>query len=117
MATDHGGPANRAQAVAFAAAIGGLAGVALRGHRGARAAAVGALAHVGVLTRPDRRRRGLGAAVAAAVVRDALAAGLVAQWRARTELTASRRLAGSLGFVELGQQVSYELAGRPPDRR
>jgi GNAT superfamily N-acetyltransferase len=77
----------------------------------------GALAHVGVLTRPDCRRRGLGAAVAAAVVRDALAAGLVAQWRARTELTASRRLAGSLGFVELGQQVSYELAGTPSARR
>jgi GNAT superfamily N-acetyltransferase len=76
-----------------------------------------ALAHVGVLTRPDRRRRGLGADVAAAVVRDALAAGLVAQWRARTELTASRRLAGSLGFVELGQQVSYELAGGPPAHR
>jgi GNAT superfamily N-acetyltransferase len=77
----------------------------------------GALAHVGVLTRPDRRRRGLGAAVAAAVVRDALAAGLVAQWRARAELTASRRLAGSLGFVELGQQVSYELGGRATARR
>jgi hypothetical protein len=43
MASDRGGPANRAQAVGFAAAIGGLAGVALRGHRGARAAAVGAL--------------------------------------------------------------------------
>jgi len=77
----------------------------------------GALAHVGVLTRPDRRRRGLGSAVAASVVREALAAGLVAQWRARAELTASRRLAGSLGFVELGQQVSYELAGPPPARR
>jgi GNAT superfamily N-acetyltransferase len=77
----------------------------------------GALAHVGVLTRPDRRRRGLGSAVAAGVVREALAAGLVAQWRARAELTASRRLAGSLGFVEFGQQVSYELAGPPPARR
>src|SRR5262245_8600042 len=42
MARDRGGP-NRAQAVGFAAAIGGLAGVALRGHRGARAAAFGAL--------------------------------------------------------------------------
>jgi hypothetical protein len=43
MASNQGGPANRAQAVGFAAAIGGLAGVALRGHRGARAAALGAL--------------------------------------------------------------------------
>jgi GNAT superfamily N-acetyltransferase len=77
----------------------------------------GALAHVGVLTHPDRRRRGLGSAVAAAVLRDAVAAGLVGQWRARAELTASRRLAGSLGFVELGQQVSYELAGSSAARR
>ena len=43
MARNQGAPANRAQAVGFAAAIGGLAGVALRGHRGTRAAAVGAL--------------------------------------------------------------------------
>jgi hypothetical protein len=35
----------------------------------------------------------------------------VAQWRARPELTASRRLAAGLGFVELGQQVSYQLPG------
>jgi hypothetical protein len=69
----------------------------------------GSLAHLGVLTRPDRRRRGLGATVASSVVRAALATGLVAQWRARTELTASRRLAAALGFVELGQQVSYQL--------
>jgi hypothetical protein len=43
MARNQGAQANRAQAVGFAALIGGLAGVALRGHRGARAAAVGAL--------------------------------------------------------------------------
>jgi hypothetical protein len=43
MARNQGAPANRAQAVGFAAAIGGLAGAALRSHRGARAAAVGAL--------------------------------------------------------------------------
>jgi hypothetical protein len=77
----------------------------------------GTLAHLGVLTRPDRRRRGLGATVASSVVRAALAAGLVAQWRARRELTASRRLAAGLGFVELGEQVSYELPGAPGDRR
>lgn len=69
----------------------------------------GMLAHVGVLTRPDRRRRGLGTTVAGSVVRAALSAGMVAQWRARTELAASRHLARALGFVECGQQVSYQL--------
>src|SRR5262245_25024709 len=77
----------------------------------------GTLANLGVLTRPDRRGRGLGATVAASVMRAALAAGLVTQWRARWELTASRRLAAGLGFVELGEQVSYELPGAPRDRR
>jgi GNAT superfamily N-acetyltransferase len=72
----------------------------------------GTLAHLGALTRPDRRGRGLGVTVASSVVRAALATGLVAQWRARAELTASRRLAAALGFVELGQQVSYHLPGR-----
>jgi GNAT superfamily N-acetyltransferase len=77
----------------------------------------GTLAHLGVLTRPDRRRRGLGATVAGSVVRAALATGLVAQWRARAELTASRRLAAALGFVELGQQVSYQLPASSRGRR
>jgi hypothetical protein len=43
MARDGSAPASRMQAVGFAAAIGGVAGVALRGHRGARAAAIGAI--------------------------------------------------------------------------
>src|SRR5262245_59366653 len=43
MARDGSAPANRTQAVGFASAIGGVAGVALRGHRGRRAAAVGAI--------------------------------------------------------------------------
>jgi hypothetical protein len=69
----------------------------------------GTLAHLGVLTRPDRRGRGLGGTVAGSVVRAALSAGMVAQWRSREELAASRRLASRLGFVECGQQVSYQL--------
>lgn len=76
----------------------------------------GTLAHVGVLTRPDRRGRGLARAAAGSAVRAALAAGLVAQWRARATLTASRRVAAALGFVELGAQVLYRLPGRPPSR-
>ncbi len=77
----------------------------------------GTLAQLGVLTRPDRRGRGLGATVASSVVRAGLATGLVAQWRARVELTASRRLAASLGFVELGVQVTYHLPDPSRERR
>ena len=43
MPRDRSAPASRTQAVGFAAAIGGLAGVALSGHRGKRAATVGAI--------------------------------------------------------------------------
>jgi GNAT superfamily N-acetyltransferase len=69
----------------------------------------GELAQVGVLTHPRFRGRGLGAAVASATVAHALAAGLVVQWRARMTLTASRRIARSLGFVELGHQLTVRL--------
>src|SRR6266487_2327579 len=43
MARDGSRSANRAQAVGFASALGGLAGAALSGHRGRRAAAIGAI--------------------------------------------------------------------------
>ena len=69
----------------------------------------GALGQVGVLTHPRFRGRGLGRVVASAAVADALDAGLVAQWRARVTLQASRRIARSLGFVELGRQVLFRL--------
>ena len=61
-------------------------------------------AHLSVLTRPDHRGRGLARVVASAAVADALRAGMLAQWRARPE--ASRRVARSLGFTELGSQLS-----------
>ncbi len=44
MARDDSAPASKTGAVGFACALGGLAGVALTGHRGAKAAAVGAVA-------------------------------------------------------------------------
>jgi GNAT superfamily N-acetyltransferase len=69
----------------------------------------GELAHVGVLTHPRHRGRGLGTAVAGAAVAHALTAGLVPQWRARATITASRRIARSLGFVEVGRQLSVQL--------
>jgi hypothetical protein len=42
------------------------------------------------------------------------ATGLLPQWRARTTLLASRQIARSLGFVELGRQATYELPTPPP---
>lgn len=70
----------------------------------------GALAHIGVLTHPQWRGRGLATSVASSSVAHALEAGLVPQWRARCTLTASRRIARSLGFVELGRQLVFWLA-------
>ncbi|WP_317623424.1 hypothetical protein [Streptomyces noursei] len=43
----------------------------------------------------------------------ALAAGLLPQWRARRP--ASRRVAASLGFEELGHQLSIEMARQGTD--
>jgi GNAT superfamily N-acetyltransferase len=76
----------------------------------------GRLAHLLVLVDPADRGRGLGTAVAAAAVRRAVDAGLVPQWRARLPLAASRRIAASLGFVELGRQATFWLAASAPPR-
>ena len=74
----------------------------------------GRLAHLSVLVHPAHRGRGLGTAVAAGAVAGSVATGLIPQWRARTTLLASRRIARSLGFVELGRQTTYELPTPPP---
>jgi GNAT superfamily N-acetyltransferase len=70
----------------------------------------GELGHLSVLVDPAFRGRGLGTAVAARAVGQVLEAGLVPQWRARTTLRASRQIARTLGFVELGRQATYTLA-------
>jgi GNAT superfamily N-acetyltransferase len=64
-------------------------------------------AHLHVLTATAHRGRGLARLVAAAAVADALAAGMLPQWRARP--AASRRVARALGFRELGSQLSLRL--------
>lgn len=66
-----------------------------------------ATAHLCVLTAEPARGRGLAKRVAAAAVAHALTAGLLPQWRARP--AASRRVAQSLGFRELGTQLSIDL--------
>ncbi|MFH8479667.1 GNAT family N-acetyltransferase [Streptomyces sp. NPDC018055] len=58
---------------------------------------------------PRHRRRGLAPAVGSAAVGDALAQGLLCQWRGRT--LASRRVAHTLGFQEAGSQLSLRLSG------
>jgi len=63
-----------------------------------------AAAHLCVLTAPRERGRGLARQVASAAVAQALADGLLPQWRARP--TASRNVARALGFRELGSQLS-----------
>lgn len=73
----------------------------------------GQLGHLSVLVDPAFRGRGLGKAVAARAVGQVVDAGLVPQWRARSPLVASRRIARSLGFAELGRQATYTLASPP----
>ena len=68
----------------------------------------GETAHLSVLTELVHRGRGLAGAVSSAAVTEALAAGLMPQWRARP--AASRRVARALGFRELGGQLSIRLA-------
>jgi GNAT superfamily N-acetyltransferase len=70
----------------------------------------GQLGHLSVLVNPAFRGRGLGKAVAGRAVGQVVHAGLVPQWRARSTLVASRQIARTLGFVELGRQATYKVA-------
>jgi RimJ/RimL family protein N-acetyltransferase len=72
----------------------------------------GGTAHLSVLTAASARGRGLGRRAASPAVGHAIAAGRLPQWRARPE--ASRRVARTLGFRELGAQVSLRLAPADP---
>ncbi|WP_434993400.1 GNAT family N-acetyltransferase [Arthrobacter sp. Ld5] len=69
----------------------------------------GILAHVAVITPPGERRKGYAGRVAAVAVEEAMAAGLVPQWRARTDNTASQRTARRAGFAYAGTQTSVLL--------
>ncbi len=69
----------------------------------------GLLGHLGVLTPPELRGTGWGTVAAALALNDALDAGLVPQWRARTDNLASRRLARKLGFTRAGEQTTVTL--------
>lgn len=64
-------------------------------------------AHLCVLTHPGHRGRSHSTRVAAVATADALAAGLLPQWRAR--VPASLRVADKLGYRVLGRQRSLRL--------
>lgn len=64
-------------------------------------------AHLCVLTAAQARGRGLATRAAAAATADALAAGMLPQWRARIE--ASQRVAARLGYRTIGEQLSLHL--------
>lgn len=67
----------------------------------------GHVAHLSVLTAVPARGQGLGCLAASAAVAAAVGEGKLPQWRAR--LVGSRRIARSLGFRELGSQVSLRI--------
>lgn len=71
----------------------------------------GILAHISVITPPDERRKGYAQRITAVAVEEAMAAGLVPQWRARAENTASQRTARRAGFAYAGTQTSVLLRG------
>lgn len=72
----------------------------------------GILAHIAAITPPEERRKGYAGRVAAIAVEEAMAAGLVPQWRARTDNTASQRTARRAGFLYAGTQTSVALGRR-----
>ena len=65
------------------------------------------IAHMIVLTHPARRGRGLARVVSSAATTRALAAGLIPQWRSR--VPASQRIAASLGYERIGNQLSFHI--------
>jgi GNAT superfamily N-acetyltransferase len=71
------------------------------------------LGHLSVLTSPAWRRHGIGSLMAAIAGHEALGAGLIPQWRAHENNTASRATARALGFVEAGTQTCVYLPARP----
>ena len=93
------------------ARIGSGAHVVLDGDRAVAAAGYltwpGRVAHLSVLTNPAFRGRGLAKLAGASATADALARGLLPQWRAR--VPGSVRAAASLGFVFCGSQLSIRL--------
>ncbi|MBG0739979.1 GNAT family N-acetyltransferase [Paeniglutamicibacter antarcticus] len=69
----------------------------------------GLLARLGVLVAPGQRRQGWGLLAASVAAHEALASGLILQWRADVSNFASNALARSLGLDWAGTQTSVRL--------
>ncbi|GAB3517772.1 GNAT family N-acetyltransferase [Arthrobacter monumenti] len=69
----------------------------------------GIIAHLGTLVTPELRQQGLATYVTAVAVEEAMASGLVPQWRARLDNDASRATAAKLGFDQAGTQTTVLL--------
>ena len=69
----------------------------------------GILADMGALSAPAHRMRGLGSYVSALAVEDAMAAGLIPQWRAPFNNMGAARTASGAGFVPAGIRTSVAL--------
>lgn len=67
------------------------------------------IAQLGLLTHPEHRGRGYGGLIAGVAVEEALADGLIPQWRSALENEASRRAALRLGFTDAGSQTTVVL--------
>ncbi len=72
----------------------------------------GTIAHISVITNPANRGRGFGAAAVAQITAQALAAGLLPQYRTLDSNQPSMRIAETLGF----QRYATSLAMRMEDR-
>lgn len=69
------------------------------------------LAHISIVTHPEHRGQGFGGAAVACAAAHALRAGLVPQYRALRQNTASLGIAKRLGFTEYGFSVYFRLRG------
>lgn len=70
----------------------------------------GLLARLGTLVVPEYRRQGLGLLTTSIAAHEALAAGLILQWRADINNVSAHALAASLGFSVAGLQTTVSLS-------
>ena len=69
----------------------------------------GILADMCVLTAPEYRLRGFGSYISSVALEDAMAGGLVPQWRARLDNVGAARTAVGSGFIPAGVRSSVAL--------
>ena len=70
---------------------------------------------LGVIVHPAARRRGVGAAVVAAVSADLIAAGERPVYRCNEENTGSRRLCRSVGYEPIVELEAFSWSARPTE--